>query len=86
MIGVVNGHVDIEPMNASISVRLRHFPAARTLESEHLQPTKQMEALRVCWSSKPGNRALRSGNNISQTPTERRSVNTLPLLLLRSCL
>ena len=50
MVGVVNGHVDVEPMNASISVQLLHFPAARTLGSEllqgseRLQPTKQMEA------------------------------------------
>ena len=31
MVGVVNGDVNVEPMNASISVRLRHFgfPAAR---------------------------------------------------------
>ena len=61
LVGVVNGHVDIEPMHASISVWLRHFSAARTQGSEPLQPAKQMEAWSVWWRSKPGNRALRSG-------------------------
>ena len=32
------------PVFASISVQLRHFPAARTLGSERLQPAKQTEA------------------------------------------
>ena len=66
----------------------QYFSPNRTLGSECLQPTKQTEASSMCWRSKPGNRVLRSGNDTpaSQTPTEPRSANTLPLLLLCACL